>query len=537
MIREIDRLDAEPLRGITTARSPFFSADAKWIGFFQGQSGGELKKVSVTGGPPITLCKITGTARGASWGSDDVIVFATADNTTGLLSVPGGGGEPKVLTKPDPARGELDHVFPSVLAGGRAVLFTITAGQADNAQIAVLDLKTGQRKTLIRGGSYAEYVAPSTGSGQAGYLVYAVAGTLRAVRFDPVKLEVLGDPVPIVDQVTMMPTGAAQFRLSKSGGLVYVPGGLNSGGLVESLVWVDRRGHEEMIPSPVRSYAYPRLSPDGTRLAVNTLDQENDIWIWDFSRKTLTRLTFDPATDFSPIWAPDGHRIVFASARGGVPNLFWRAADGTGADERLTTSPNVQWPSAFSPDGKILVVQENGGGTTGNDIRVLRLVEGPAPPGKLQTEPLIQSAFSDYAGEISPDGRWIAYYSNESGSNEVYVRPFPNVQGGRWQISTGGGTRPAWSRKGGELFYLDTNLSMMSVPVQTTSTFTAGNPTKLFEGKWYVGQPGRTYDVSADGQRFLMIKDAAGGNQTAPSANINVVLNWTEELRQRVPLK
>jgi eukaryotic-like serine/threonine-protein kinase len=549
MVRAIDQLEAVPLRGIATVAFPFISPDGRWVGFFSvvgagsgvGGPGGDLKKISITGGPPQTLCQYHGTARGATWGPDDTIVFATNDPSTGLLSVPAGGGAPKVLTKPDAARGEQDHLFPSLLPGGRAVLFTISvAGGIENGQVAVLDLQTGQQKTLVRGGSDAQYV-------ETGHLVYASAGTLRAVRFDPDRLEVLGDPVPVVERMTTLQTGAADFRISRQGTLVYVPGGSIAAGAMRSLVWVTREGREEPINAPPRTYASPRLSPDGTRVALDAFDQDNDIWIWDLGRETLTRLTFDPGADSSPNWAPDGRRIVFGSSRAGsigsVTNLFWQAADGTGTPERLTTSPNTQAPQSFSPDGKRLVLGE-ANPKTANDLLLLQIDgtprrEPPSTSGNAigNIHPLIQTTFQETAGEVSPDGRWLTYYSNESGRNEVYVRPFPNVDGGRWQISVGGGTRPAWSRNGRELFYLapgpGVNELMMAVPVQTTPTFSAGNPSKLFEGPWYIGVEGRTYDVSPDGKRFLLIRDVSAQPSALPT--ITVVLNWFEELKRLVP--
>jgi hypothetical protein len=262
-----------------SAGSPFISPDSRWVGFFD-QAEGTLKKVSMTGGPAIAIGRAPGMGalgpRGASWGPDDAIVFATNDPATGLFRVPAGGGEPTVLTTLDAARGEQDHVFPSVLPDGRAVLFTITAatGGLDAAQVAVLDLQTGQRTTIIRGGAQAEYVAPATGGGPGGFLVYAASGTLRAVRFDPVRLEVLSDPVPVVEQVAAAVSGAAQFSVSRTGALIYQPGTLAGnavtfagGGANRPLLWVDRRGREEPIAAPPRAYLALRLSPDGTRLA------------------------------------------------------------------------------------------------------------------------------------------------------------------------------------------------------------------------------------------------------------------------------
>ena len=353
MVRAIDQLDARQLPGIF-ALGVFFSPDSRWIGFFTPT---ELKKVSITGGPAITLGPVTGASLGASWGDDNTIVFATNDPRTGLWRVSADGGEPTVLTTPDAAQRESDHGFPSVLPGGRGVLFTITAaGQADNAQVAVLDLRTGQRKTLVRGGSQAEYVDPSAGTGQAGYLIYAAAGTLRAVRFDPARLEVLGDPVTVVEQVMIKPTGAANYAVSRQGTLFYVPGGVSVQMSPRSLVWVDRKGHEEPINAPLRAYGSPRISPDGTRLLLGITDQEsNDIWIWDFERETLRRLTFAPGSDSLALWTPDGRRIIFTSNRAGVSNLYSQAADGTGAADRLTTSANQQFPSSISPDGTLVV--------------------------------------------------------------------------------------------------------------------------------------------------------------------------------------
>ncbi len=544
VVRALNDLDSRLLAGITGARVPFISPDSRWIGFF---TAGELRKVSMTGGPPVTLCRNPAGARGASWGPDDTIIFATADPTTGLMSVPGGGGEPKMLTKADATRGEQDHLFPSILPGGRAVLFTITASQVENAQVAVLDLATGQQKTLIRGGSHAEYVDPSagsgqalsTGSGQAGYLVYGASGTLRAVRFDLARLEVLSDPVPVAEQVMMSTiTGAANFAVSRAGSLVYVPGTLAAARAAppRSLVWVDRRGREEPIAAPPRAYAIPRISPDGTRVALDIRDQGMDIWIRDVGRETLTRLTSDPGVDQIPVWTPDGRRVIWTSQRSGTgnPNLFWQAADGTGAAERLTTNPLPQFPTSVAPDGMRVVLFENSAKTASQDVSMVAL------NGQRATEMIVATSAMETGGEVSPDGRWLAYQSNESGQFEVYVRPFPKVDTGRWQISTLGGTRPAWARSGRELFYLDGEGLLTAVPVQTGGpTFSAGKPTRILNTRYHAGSTARGidvrgYDVSADGQRFLMIKESEpSGQAQAETARMVVVLNWFEELKAR----
>ena len=345
--------------------------------------------------------------------------------------------------------------------------------------------------------------------------MYATAGTLRAVRFDLARLEVVSDPVPVVDQVMTTPQGQANFALSRQGTLVYVPGGAAApSAQPRSLVWVNRQGREEPIKAPPRPYAVARLSPDGTRVALDIRDQTNDIWTWDLGRQTLTPLNLDPAADQSPVWTPDGRRIIWASTRGGgTPNLYWQAADGTGAAVRLTTSSGAQFPTSMSPDGTQVVIFGTpsasatglfaGSPAAAPDISVVTPVEGSVGAGTKAAHPVPWRRKSN--AEISPDGRWIAYQSNESGPVQIFVRPFPKADSGRWQISPGGGTRPAWARNGRELFYLDGNGLLTSVPVQATATtFSAGTPTKILNTPYYAGFTGlgldlRAYDVSATG--------------------------------------
>ena len=299
-------------------------------------------------------------------------------------------------------------------------------------------------------------------------------------------------------------------------------------------MWVTRDGREEpLTAAPPRAYAIPRLSPDGTRVALDIRDEQEDIWIWDLARQTLTRLTDAPNFDGIPVWTPDSRRVIFLSTRaGGIGNLFWQAANNTGTAERLATSPNAQFPMSISPDGTRLIVRED---VPRINLRVLRLDPSAspspeAPPRK--AEPLLpQTPFNEQNGELSPDGRWLAFQSNASGRDEIFVRPFPNVDSGNWMVSTSGGTRPLWARNGTELFYLDSAGAMTRVPVQTTPTFSAGTATTLFETRYFVGGViARTYDVSPDGQRFLMIKDAG----TAQAPTMVVVLNWLEELKAKL---
>ena len=530
-VRRLDQLVSTRLPNLGTPRGPFLSPDGKWIGYFDGQTA--LRKVSIAGGAPITICPNLAPGRGATWGPDNTIVFATAGAGTGLglWSVPAGGGEPTTLTRPDASRGEGAHWYPSFLPDGHAVLFAIgpTSGINDstNLRIAVLDVKTRQYKTLLGSGTHPIYVEPPGARGH-GYLVYAISGSLRAVEFDPVKLDVVGDPVPVLDDVQTV-GGAAQFAVAQKGTLVYVPGtdtGLQ--GALRSLTWYDRRGREEQIAAPARAYAWARLSPDETTIALDLRDQMNDIWTFDIKRQSLTRVTTDLATDGFPIWTRDGRTLLFESNRvGGVFNVFRQSADGSGAAEQLTTSTNQMWPTSLSSDGTRLLVQETTS-QTGRDIDVLALL-GHALP-----EPLIHTRFAENNGELSPDSRWLAYQANDSGIDEVYVRPFPAVNTARWQVSTGGGRMPAWAGNGRELFYL-AGRNMMAVPIRTAPAFSAGTPTTLFEVPPTSSPPMRYYDVTRDAQKFLLIKNPATSVTSATS--MVVALNWVDELKAKMPTK
>jgi serine/threonine-protein kinase len=345
-VRALDAL--EPVAIFTgDPRGSFVSPDGQWVRFWD--STRTLKRVAMTGGAAITLAPVDGGSRGATWAPDGTVIFGTDSNATGLQRVSAAGGTPEVLTRPDRMRGEADHMWPEMLPGGRAVLFTITAvgGGLDAAQVVVLDLQTGRRKVLIRGGSHAQYV-PS------GHLVYAAAGTLRAVAFDLDRLETRGTLVPVVGQVATTFSGGVNAVVARNGTLVYVSGA--GGGARRNLVWVSRQGQETSIAMPPGVYLYPRLAPDGASVMLFSLDQDQDIWRWDFARTTLTRVTFDGGLDSRPAWTPDGRRLIFTSERAGARNLYWQAADGTGRVERLTESPNVQNAGVVSPDGTRLIL-------------------------------------------------------------------------------------------------------------------------------------------------------------------------------------
>jgi eukaryotic-like serine/threonine-protein kinase len=519
MLRAADQVDARPVAGAERALSPFFSPDSRWLGYFEGPR--ELRKVSIAGGPSTPITGLVGAVgRGASWGPDGRIVFATSDTATGLLSVSTDGGEPVVLTTPQASTGERDHVMPTFLPDGHAVLFTILGFEGiDQAQVAVLDLRNRHQKTLIRGGSNAAYLS-------SGHLVYAAAGALHLVRFDADRLEVLGSPITTTERVAMSePTGAA-FAASSAGGLLYVPGGTGTAALAgRTLVWVDRLGHEEPLTAPPRAYYAARLSPDGARLALDIRDEQNDIWTWDVARRTLTRLTFGSAADIFPAWTADSRRLLYSSARQGAQNVYVQSADGGGPEQRITTTSNAQFASAISADGTVALLTELRS-TTGSDVMLLPL------DGTGRVTALVQTRFNERNADLSPDGRWLAYQSDESGGrDEIYVRPFPDINGGRWQISTNGGSKPVWSRSGGELFYLDREGLLTSVSIQATATFHADTPRRLLQMRYAsaaVNQ--REYDVTADGRRFLFIKNPPPTADASSQHSLVIVLNWASEM-------
>jgi serine/threonine protein kinase/Tol biopolymer transport system component len=522
MLRRMDRADATVIRGAGSAVAPFFSADGRWIGFV---GDGELRKVPVTGGPPLLICGVPTQLFGAAWGASDVIVFSNPrpGGINGLQRVSAAGGEPTILTRPDAAKGEVWHILPEFLPNGRVVLFTVEFTRQSNTMIDAVDLATGQRKTLIRGGTQARFVEP-------GFLVYQSGGSLMGVRFDPEAVAVIGEPLPILDGVlTKNASRATEFAVSRNGSLAYV--GAANGAITypdRTLTWVTRDGKEQPIEAPAHPYVYARLSPDQTRIAVDVRDQNQDIWIWDFSRRTLTRLTTTPVLETSPVWTPDGTKIVLGSQRPGPSNLFMQSADGTGDLKQLASASINQVPTSISPDGRQVLFWQNG--VMGLDLMLLHLETG-------RTETLLATRFDESNGVISPDGRWLAYQSNESGDIQVFVRPFPSVSSGRVQISTSGGFRPLWAHSGRELFYFNAAGELMATHVDTTGAFKAAASVKVLDAKYFAGTSGagaRTYDVSRDDQRFLMIKDplTPEGRPTPP--NIEVVVNWRNDLTARL---
>ena len=517
-LRPMDRFEGFPLVGTDGASSPFFSPDGQWIGYF---ADGKLKKVSARGGPSVILAEAPDN-RGASWTPDDTIVF-TPSPPVGLSRVSAAGGTAQVLTTPDEAQGERTHRWPEVLPGGKAIVFTIgSLGSSDyylDAKLAVLSLSTGKITLLPLTGTNARY-SPS------GHLVFAAQGGLFAVPFDVDRLEVTGAAFPVLEGVMLdAATGAVHYALSRSGSLALVPG--NPLGMSVPLSWVSRQGVTQPLGAPARPYGDPHLSPDGKRVAITIRGAGNsDIWVYEIARNTLTRLTFE-GSNKGPVWTPDGKKITYSSDRVGAANLgiYWKAADGSGAEERLTTSSDLQLPECWSPDGKFLVFTQSDPKTQ-EDIWLLP-VEGDRQP-----RPFLRTADYEEKPAFSPDGRWLAYMATASGVSEVFVQAFPSP-GGKWQISSGGGEFPMWAPNGRELFYYSSR-RLMSVAVATQPTFTASTARALFEGRpaTLSAQVNALYDIAPDGQHFIM---ARGAEAEFGSGQVQVVLNWMEELKRQVP--
>ena len=514
-LRSLDQVAPVLVAGTDgSAREPFFSADGQWIGFY---AGGQLRKVATSGGAPVTLGEANN-PWGVSWGTDDMILYGQGSD--GIWRVPGTSGTPEVvITMED---GESAH-GPQMLPGGEWVLFTLRpqgVGLWDAAQIVMQSLVTGERVVLIEGGRDARYV-------ETGHLVYALNGVVFAVAFDRDARQVLGGPVPLVEGVRDAPTitGAVQFSVARNGSLVYVPGSAGSGNVV-SLVWVGRDGDEERIPAPPRAYDRPRVSPDGTRVAVDIADGDNtDVWIWDLARETLTQLTFDEGVDDFPLWTPDSARVVFRSRREGG-GLFWKAADGTGQVERL--KEGLARPYAWAADGRLIFQQAQ-------DIGVLTM------EGERTVEMLLDAEFTEVDPALSPDGRWLAYLSMETGTPLIYVQPFPNIDDGQWNVSLSVGVDPVWSPDGRELFYRG-RTDLMVAQIETEPTFSSRTPEPLFSLSGYgIGggaATGRRFDVAPDGDRFIVRKPGTAGQTSddEPFNGLIFVQNWHQELLERVPV-
>ena len=514
---------------IATGRpaSAFFSPDGQWVGF---TTFTELKKVALTGGAPVLVSTSqVGFRAGATWSPDDTIIYAPGRGT-GLFRISAAGGEPEQLTTL--GEGEHTHRWPHALPASRGVLFTshTEATGFDDATIEVLDFETGQRKVLHRGGSFGRYVA-------TGHLIYANHGTLYAVPFDLDELEVTGSPVAVVSDFRTDTTSLVHFSVSDSGTLAYLRGGSRT--QEYPIVWADRDGRMTPLWDEPGAYIDPRLSPDGSRLAVAAMGGEGnlDIWVYDIERGVAAQLTFDPSNDIFPVWSPDGEQLAIGAALQGLHDVYLVRADGSGEPELLAERPQVLVPMSWSRDGGLLTLIELS--LVGDRVDMDVWVKDVHSDRELEV--FLDSEAVETHPSFSPNARWIAYSSDESGNFEVYVRPYPPAPG-RWRISVDGGSQPLWKNDGRELYYR-TDAGVMAVPVETTGdSFSHGVPTQLFRGSFRGGQRGlamrgtilmRDYDATADGQRFVMFP---GTGPSADDTTVTLVLNWFEELKQRVPV-
>jgi Protein kinase domain/WD40-like Beta Propeller Repeat len=504
--RNVGELVSQPIPGTTSSldnlNTPFFSPDGAWVGFFRA---GALRKVALAGGPVTTIVETT--PRGASWGPDDMIVYGSP---TGLMRVPASSGEPERVTSL--ADGELGHYRPEILPNGKAALFTIWSGSYETAKIAVASLRTSERQTLFPG-SYPRY-SPT------GHIVFAREASLWAAPFDADTLQVTGRAVPVLDTVRIERTsGVAQFAIAKNGSLIYAAARSGTGS--RRLVWVDRQGREEPLKLEPGPYSEPTVSPDGSRVAMTvTRADDSDIWIWDLVRETFERFTFDAGNESAPLWSRDGSRIVFQSATG----LSWKPLS-TGQVERLLENPNRPLPTSWTPDGR-LIFQESSPG--------VRNIGALSVDGKGKAEMLLaDSRFNEDFGTLSPNGRWLAYTSNESGGSELYVRPFPEVNTRTWQVSQGGGGQPRWSADGRELIYRGPE-SLMVSRIQEMPTFSRETPRALFSTAGYVFV-GQSYDLSRNGRLLFMKNEATASSGSESNQQLIFVQDWFEELKRLIP--
>jgi serine/threonine-protein kinase len=482
---------------------PFFSPDGEWLGFVIDNT---IRKVPVGGGPVITVCTVTTNVPGASWGPNDVIVFATP---TGLWQVPAGGGVARILALSDTARG-VRYRWPDVLPSGRGVVFT----QVDDSgfHLAALSFATGAVSALDLEGTSPRFVAPRR-------LLFARAdGSLLAAAFDEQALRITGSPIPIADGVMVGTAGPAKLGASREGVLAYVPWKSAE----RTLELVDRTGHADTVPVPREAFNAAQFSPDGRRIATDVLAPDADwpdIWEVNLAATTFRRMTFDSGS-VSPVWSADGRRIAFAYKPGGRPFGYavrWISTDGSDSAQTLLPFAFGQFPVAFTPDGRTLVLQIRHPGR-GFDICTLAL------RGERTLQPYLRGPSDEHSPAVSPDGGWLAYVSNESGQNEVYVRSFPRP-GRPVLISSGGGREPRWAASGREIFYRGER-GVVAATVTTSPSFRVGRRIVLFDDKPYLAHVyGAAYDVHPDGRRFLMIRRGAG------SPEVVVVLNWSARRR------
>ncbi len=514
-LRTLGDLEARPLEGTTGGRSPFFSPDGQWVGFFS--EGGKLKKAPVAGGPPQLICEGVTAQRGAVWADDETIIL-TADYAAGLSRVSARGGKLEPLTKVDTGKGDRTHRWPDLLPGGESVIFTIgsnkSPGNYDDGKIALLDRKSGQIRILLEGGSMARYCPP-------GYLLYVRSRSLLAVAFDLRRRQIVGEPFPVPEKIAGDPSsGIGYFAAAGDGSLVYVPGAAVAS--ESKLVLTDRQGAATELPLPPRQYRFPRFSPDGTRIAFSIgsgRGADDEVWTYQLSGGVLTRLTFSGG-NFCPIWSADGMRLAYVSARAVNEGLYARSADGSGAEEWLFGDFTARLPSDWSRDGKTLLF------THPSNQVWLAALKGPKAQSASDSHIIEPSA---YGGVFSPDDRWIAYASAVSGAvAEIFVQA-ADGSAAKWQLTTDGGQLPAWA--GNEIFFIQGGSRVRVIPVQSQPVFSAGKPETLFEGQFELRTaPLRNYDVTKDGKRFVFVR----GGSDLGARELDVVLNWAKELGGRI---
>jgi len=523
-VRRLDQLRAVPLAGTEHASSPFFSPDGQWIGFF---AEGKLRKIPVIGGAEVVICDAPD-GRGGTWSEDGTIIFTPDSRMVSLWRVSASGGTPKPLTKLD--SGEMQHKWPQVLPGGLAVVFTshTSTNAFDNAQLVVQRLKTGERTTVLRGGYYARYV-PS------GHLLYIARGTLFALPFDLDRLTVAGPAMPVIEGVATNQaiTGGAQYSVSNSGAIAYVPGpSLN---LEIPVQWMYADGHMTTLRPATTNWTSPRFSPDGQRLAMEVRDaRQNQVYVvvYDWRHDTLIRLASSRNADVLPVWTPDGRHIVFSRHTGGESpsNLYVQRSDGTGEVQRVTESMNTQFANSWSPNGRFLAFTENNP-TTQGDVMILSVDGDEISTWKHGTVTALLNGPADEGDAMfSPDGHWLAYDSDESGRFEVYVRPFPGADR-KWAVSTGGGSHPRWSNRRHELFYGTPDGHIMVAPYTVDRTeFHPEKPRLWSQGRFQerVNDP---FDLHPDGDRF-----AVAELPDFKQDRINLIFNFFDELRRFAPV-
>jgi len=525
-VRRLDQLQATALVGTEGARDLFFSPDGQWIGFF---ADAKLKKISVNGGAAVVLGDASDD-RGGTWADDGTIIYSPIP-TSGLWRVSSGGGKPEPLTQLDQAAAQGTHRWPQALPGSRAVLYIEgpISTNFEDADIAVQSLQSGERKVVQRGGYYPQYL-PS------GHLVYMHQGTLFAALFDPDRLELTTQPVPAIESVAASPNfGGAQFHFSQNGSVVYIPG-TNANPLV-SIQWMDHAGKTQPLRPTPGHYFDLRFSPDGRRVAISDIDQQQDVWVYEWARDTMSRFTYDPLSDRYPVWTPDGRRIAFASVRANKSSysVYWQRVDGTGEPQRLTEGRSNQIPMSWHPSGKSLAFREIQP-QTGWDIMILPM-DGDEASGWKAGKPTVFLAtpFIESEAAFSPDGRWLAYQSDESGKNEVYVRPFPSREG-KWQVSTAGGEYPTWSPNQKEMFYRTADQRIWVAPYTVEGDSFRPDKPRLWSDVPFTdrGARIRNFDLHSDGQRFAVLK-ASQTQAENKLDKVTFIFNFFDELRRIAP--